>query len=78
MRTTISIPDDVFEAAERLARRTKRSRGQLFNGAVREYVVRHTADEITGAMNHVCAEMDRPTDKFAVSTSIHMLKLTEW
>jgi len=34
MKTTISIPDDVFQAAERLARRTKKSRSQLFNDAV--------------------------------------------
>jgi len=29
MKTAISIPDDVFEGAERLARRTKKSRSQL-------------------------------------------------
>ncbi len=43
MKTAISIPDDVFKVAERLARRTKKSRSQLFSDAVREYVARHAA-----------------------------------
>ena len=45
MKTAISIPDDVFERAERLARHTKKSRSQLFSEAVREYVARHAPDE---------------------------------
>jgi metal-responsive CopG/Arc/MetJ family transcriptional regulator len=36
MKTAVSIPDDVFEGAERLARRTKKSRSQLFSDALRE------------------------------------------
>jgi metal-responsive CopG/Arc/MetJ family transcriptional regulator len=47
MKTAISIPDDVFAGAERLAKRTKKSRSQLFSDAVREYLARHTAEEVT-------------------------------
>jgi metal-responsive CopG/Arc/MetJ family transcriptional regulator len=32
------IPDDVFQAAEQLARRTKKWRSQLFSDALKEYV----------------------------------------
>jgi metal-responsive CopG/Arc/MetJ family transcriptional regulator len=38
MKAAISIPDEVFKGAERLARRTKKSRSQLFSDADREYV----------------------------------------
>src|SRR5436190_1081962 len=34
MKTAVSIPDDVFHEAERLARRTKRSRSRLFSDAL--------------------------------------------
>ena len=37
----VSIPDDVFEGAERLARRTNRSRSRLFSDALKEYLARH-------------------------------------
>ena len=78
MKTAISIPDDIFKVAERLARRTKKSRSQLFSDAVREYVARHAADEVTDAMNRVCAEVDQGPDKFAAVASSRILKRAEW
>jgi metal-responsive CopG/Arc/MetJ family transcriptional regulator len=78
MKTAISIPDDVFEVAEQLARRTKKSRSQLFSDAVREYVARHASDNITDAMDRVCAEADPPSDKFTAAASSRILKRAEW
>jgi metal-responsive CopG/Arc/MetJ family transcriptional regulator len=78
MNTAISIPDDIFQVAERLARRTKKSRSQLFSDAVREYVARHASDDITDAMDRVCAEVDPQPDKFTASTSSRILKRAEW
>jgi metal-responsive CopG/Arc/MetJ family transcriptional regulator len=65
MKTAVSIPDDVFEGAERLAKRAKKSRSQLYSDALREYVARHSPDEVTDAMNRVCEEL-RKTDSLAV------------
>ncbi len=78
MKTAVSIPDEVLQAAERLARRTGKSRSQLFSAAIREYVARHTPDEVTEAMDRVCAELKRPTDKFVSSASRRVLERTEW
>jgi len=44
MKTAVSIPDDVFEKAERHARRMGKSRSQLYNHALAEYVARHAPD----------------------------------
>jgi len=78
MKTAISIPDDVFERAEKLARRTRKSRSQLFSDAVREYIARHASDEVTEAMDRVCAELERPLDPFVQSAANRVLKRTEW
>jgi len=78
MKTAISIPDDVFKVAERLARRTKKSRSQLFSDAVREYVARHAADEVTDAMDRVCSEVDQRPDTFTAAASSRILKRAEW
>ena len=40
MKTAVSFPDEVFDGAERLAKRTKKSRSRLFSDAVREYRAR--------------------------------------
>ena len=74
----VSIPDEVFQGAERLARRTKKSRSQLFSDAVREYVARHAPDEVTEAMDRVCADLGRPTDEFVPSAARRILERTEW
>jgi metal-responsive CopG/Arc/MetJ family transcriptional regulator len=78
MKTAISIPDDVFAGAERLARRTKKSRSQLFSDAVREYLARHTAEEVTDAMNRVCAELGCAADEFTSLAARRILEKTEW
>ncbi len=51
MKTTISIPDAVFKAAEKHAKRMHKSRSQLFSEAMVEYLDRHTPDEITRMLN---------------------------
>jgi metal-responsive CopG/Arc/MetJ family transcriptional regulator len=78
MKTAVSIPDDVFESAERLARRTKKSRSRLFSDAVREYVARHTPAEVTETLNRVCAGMPPPLDDFVSLAARRVLERSEW
>ncbi|MFL5301088.1 MAG: ribbon-helix-helix protein, CopG family, partial [Anaeromyxobacteraceae bacterium] len=51
MKTAISLPDDLFEQAERLARRLDKSRSELYREAVAEYVARHDPEAITAALD---------------------------
>jgi predicted transcriptional regulator len=77
MKTAVSIPDDVFNKVEKLARRTRRSRSEVFSAALREYVARHAPDEVTEALNRVCEEVER-TDEFVAEASRRVLEITEW
>jgi metal-responsive CopG/Arc/MetJ family transcriptional regulator len=78
MKTAVSIPDDVFEKVERLAKREGRSRSDVFAAAVREYVARHAPDEVTEAMNRVCSEVGDQKDEFVRTVARRILKRTEW
>jgi predicted DNA-binding protein len=78
MKTTVSIPDDTFERAERLARRTRRSRSQLYSDALREYIARHASDEVTEAYNALCGELGQPADAFVAQAAERTLKRSEW
>ena len=78
MKTAVSIPDDLFIGAERLARRTKKSRSRLFSDALREYLARHSADEVTEAMNRVCGELGDTKDPFVSSAARRVLERSEW
>lgn len=79
MKTAISIPDEVFRDAERLARRLKRSRSELYSRALAEYVARHAPDEVTENMNRVVEGLgEPPRDDFTTRAARRTLKSVEW
>ena len=78
MKTAISIPDDLFEGAERLARRTKKSRSRLFRDALKEYLARHTPDQVTEAMNSALGEIGLAEDEFVSVAAHRILEQSEW
>jgi hypothetical protein len=59
MKTAISIPDALFESAERLARRLGISRSELFQRAVKAYLAMHKGEGITEALNEVYGPDDQ-------------------
>jgi len=78
MKTAVSIPDEVFEKVERLARRARRSRSEVFSAALREYVARHAPDEVTEALDRVCAAVNDESDPFVAAAGRRVLERTEW
>ena len=78
MKTAISLPNDVFEKAERLAKRVRKSRSQLYCEALREYVARHSPDEVTEALDRVIEENGQPEERFVTLASAQALARVEW
>jgi metal-responsive CopG/Arc/MetJ family transcriptional regulator len=79
MKTAVSLPDEVFTSAERLAKRLKISRSQLYGRALGEYVARHAPDVVTEALDRVCANLEaREENEFATAASRRILEQTEW
>lgn len=78
MKTAISIPDDLFADAERLARELGQSRSQLYSRAVREYVARHSADRVTAALDAVCADDAVAESGFVARAARRTFERTEW
>lgn len=78
MKTAVSIPDDLFEEAERLAIELRTSRSQLYSRALQEFVARHTPDPLTEAMNRVVDEVGSELDEFSQKASRRVLERVEW
>lgn len=78
MKTAISLPKDVFEKAERLAKRARKSRSQLYCEAIREYVARHSPDEITETLDRVIEQNGQPEERFVTLASAQTLKRVDW
>jgi len=62
MKTAISIPDEIFVAAEGLAERLGVSRSQLYSSAIAQYVATYRSQGVTARLNAVyetdVAELD--------------------
>ena len=78
MKMAISVPDELSEEADRLARRLKQSRNRLFADAVREYIARHDPDAVTAALDRVYAEADGDCDPFTSSATAQIHERTDW
>jgi len=78
MKTAISLPDDVFKVAEGLARRARKSRSQLYTEALREYVARHSPDDVTAGLDRVVADAGEGADAFVAAASARTLGRAEW
>jgi metal-responsive CopG/Arc/MetJ family transcriptional regulator len=79
MKTAISLPDGVFRDAERHAKRTSKSRSQLYAEALSEYLARHAPDEVTEHMNSVIAQLgDTGRDRFVSGATRRVLASIEW
>ncbi len=78
MKTAVSIPDDLYQAAEALARSDRKSRSRLFSDALREYLARHSPDAVTEAMDRVCEKAGVEDYAFAASAARRVLKRSEW
>ena len=78
MKTAISIPDAIFKEAERLARRAKTTRSELYSRALREFVARHAPDNVTEAMDLAIRESGQPADEYLAAAAKRTLRRNEW
>jgi predicted transcriptional regulator len=77
MKTAVSIPDGVFEEADRLARRMQTSRSALYARALAEFIARHDTDQTTDRINRVLDDVGA-VDGFAAAAARHTLEDSEW
>jgi len=78
MKTAISIPDGLFEAAEELAKRLGITRSELYQRAVHRYVEQHSDDEITEALNRVYDGVDSSLDPVMAAIQAASLENEKW
>jgi metal-responsive CopG/Arc/MetJ family transcriptional regulator len=62
MKTAISLPDDVFEAAEDLAAKLGVSRSQLYSRALAAFVAQHQRSDVTERLNAIYDDTEARLD----------------
>lgn len=78
MKTAVSIPDALFSRAEEMARKTGKSRSQLYQEALAEYLLRRDPGAVTRTMDEVLAEIDPEPDAWLAEAGRQTLERSEW
>ena len=79
MKTAISIPDPIFQAAESLAHRMGISRSQLYVKAIEEYMESHKNQNVTELLNNIYdAEDSSSLDKEMRSMQSKSIPKEKW
>ena len=78
MKTAISVPDEVFEAADRTAKKLGVSRSELYSIAVYEYIERHKVEDVTSRLNDLYASENSVLDEYLGHMQGKTIKKEEW
>ena len=78
MKIAISIPDPVFQAAERVSKRMQLPRSQFYAKAVAAYVKEQSGDEITRRLNEVYGKAPARLDPVWEAASLDVLRREKW
>lgn len=78
MKTAISIPDALFEAAEQFAHTNGLSRSELFARAVQLFLQTYHYQGITDALNQVYADEPNSLDPALALAQTRALPKEEW
>jgi hypothetical protein len=78
MKTAISVPNDVFELSEKLAKKLKVSRSKVFAMGVIKLAEEYNREELVAKINAVCEEVDTSIDPFWKKLQSRTLPEDEW
>ncbi|MGD8914089.1 MAG: hypothetical protein PVI97_09955 [Candidatus Thiodiazotropha sp.] len=79
MKTAISIPDSIFQAAEGLAHRLGISRSELYAKAVAEYMDSHKSQNVTKVLNEIYSEKESSSlDETLDTMQMRSIPKEEW
>lgn len=79
MKVAVSIPDEVFEETESLAKRLKTSRSEIYSRALAEFLGRHVPERLTEAMDQVVRDVGvEESNAFRARAMRQVLKRTDW
>lgn len=78
MKTAISVPNEVFTSADRLAKRLHMSRSQLYTQAVYKYVAGHDQQKVREQLDAVYATEPSSVDPSVIRAQAASLPREEW
>jgi metal-responsive CopG/Arc/MetJ family transcriptional regulator len=78
MKTAISLPDQLFQSADALAKRLGVSRSELYATAVAEFLAKHQDAKVTERLDQVYAQQASRVERPLRRAQGRSLRASEW
>lgn len=78
MKTAISLPDELFQRVDELAKQLGIPRSQLYARALNEYLAAHGPEHVTAALDAVYSGTDSSLDPVIVAAQAAILAEDGW
>ena len=78
MKTAISLPDEVFESAEQLAKRLGKSRSELYALAINDYLDRNNESAVQESLDQVYSKNKSHVDSNLKTMQMKSIAREEW
>jgi metal-responsive CopG/Arc/MetJ family transcriptional regulator len=78
VKTAISVPDDLFQQAEAVARRLQVSRSELYAKALTEFLKQQDRSSITDRLNNVYSRQTAKLDPAVHRAQLQALPKDDW
>jgi metal-responsive CopG/Arc/MetJ family transcriptional regulator len=78
MKIAVSIPDPLFEEAERVSQRLRIPRSQLYSRALQAFVRRHSGEEVTSRLDEALARIKEPGDPGWETPGLEVVRREKW
>jgi len=74
MKTAVSLPDGLYEEAEKTARSLGIPRSRLYARALQEFIERHRRELITERLNRVSSHIDSAELEYGADAGLESLR----
>lgn len=78
MKTPISIPDAVFQAAEAMAQRLGLSRDELYTQAIQAFIATHANPSVTDSLNQIYKQQPSTLEHTIAQLQMASLPREDW
>ena len=78
MKVAVSIPDPIFQEAERVSRRLRVPRSQFYARALVAYVRDQSGEELTRRLNEVYSKVSSKLDPATEATALEVMRREKW
>jgi metal-responsive CopG/Arc/MetJ family transcriptional regulator len=78
MKVAVSIPDPLFDEAERVSQRLRIPRSQLYARALQAFVLRHSGEQVTARMNAALDRIGLPDEAGWEAPGLEVMRREKW